>query len=409
MNIGEAVRILDRELDGLRNALAAPFFSDLYIPYHKKFVDMRSSVIREFHVHYSTYPFVVLGTPLIRGVRTVAESVDLSRGLFHIRTLKLRGSSHSRTFPGSFVTWGNIRPLPENSLLPGSLGFLWNFAVLRAKPLAVPRGKTLDRIYPTPLSLVTIVDEDEPLVVAPFSAVFVLEVTERSVLVPHLPSSFYAREAKVYAFVSDGKRVRFDGPFPTFVPDFEDFQLDVTPGRAVLGHYIGLAVFPVDGRFIGPITKTDRPLQSGYFLILDELPFDPELYYVLNFGRSAGEILRVAQVGDFEKWYGSFERAVEDLAKRVSFERELAWGLPPGLSRKPVARIEGELVVPEPHFALRIAATGEDPFDESVWENPFRPLDLEVEIPHPKALARISSKADYVVRELLNAGVRLLV
>jgi len=404
---------LDRELEELGNVLAVPFLYDLYLPYYKKFVDLRSDVIREFFVHYSTYPLVFLGTPLVRGIRTTSD-LDLSGRALHVDTLKGRGKRRGTNLWGSFVTWANVKPLPKDTgRLTELLPLLWYMAVLRAKPLGIPNesGKYFNYLAPNPLSLFTILGRDDSfLVLSPFSAMMVLSVGEDSQWAPYFPEPFHVLKATAYTFVTDGKRVRFAGPFRAFVPDIEGINIGVEPGEAVLDYYLGFAVFPAQGSghvsmgLVNSIYR-NRPFY-GYFLVLGRIPLSLELYYTLNFGKSADRKVKSVEFEKFKRWRSSLADAISVLSGKLDFEE--AWGLA-AISKLygNVVKREGEkLTVPEAHLILKALAWDINPFEE-----PLIPKSEELlfEVPNPSILGRISDDADRGIRSLLNSGLGILV
>jgi len=407
---------IDVELEKLGNALAVPFLYDLYVPYHKRFVDLRSDVIREFFVSYSTYPVVVLGTPIIRGIRTTA-GIDLSSSAVHIETLKRKGKSYGTDFPGSFVTWGNVHGFLDSSKVPLELiQLLWYFAVLRAKPLGIPHDKSrryYNDIVPSPLSIFTILDRNnQPLVISPFSAVMVLKVEESpSEWVPYFPETFHVKRAKAYTFVTDGRHVRFAGPFRAFVPEMKGINVGIEPGGAFLDHYIGLAVFPILGNSLGYVSSIYRNRPSpGYFLILGRLPFSPELYYLMNFGSLGTDGKhRIVKGEEFRLWAEDFNKALavlhrkmnsrEAWDKRIFFEIYKQW----------IEKSDSLLRTYEGHFLLKTLAWGINPLRESLDEILRRPRDLLFEIPHPVSISRVSRSADQLMDNLLKMGLGIMI
>lgn len=407
---------IDAELERLGNALAVPFLYDLYVPYHKRFVDLRSDIIREFFVSYSMYPVVMLGTPIIRGIRTTAD-IDLSSSAVHIETLKRKGKSYGTDFPGSFVTWGNVHEFLNDSKIPLELiQLLWYFAVLRAKPLGIPHDKSkryYNNIIPSPLSIFTILDRDnQPLVVSPFSAVMVLEVEKSpSEWVPYFPETFHVRRARAYTFVTDGRRVRFAGPFRTFVPDVDGINVGIEPGEALLDYYLGLAVFPFRGNSIGYVSSIYGGRSSpGYFLVLGRLPFSSEMYYLLNFG-STGDCgkRRIVGEGDFRLWAEDFNKALTVLHTKMNFREEWTGDMFFKLYRKWVEKSNSLLGIYEGHFLLKALALGINPFEESLDEILRHPRDPLFEIPHPVSLSKVSKDADLLIKNLLKIGLGIMI
>ena len=411
----KAVSMIDKELARLGNVLAVPFLYDLYIPYHKRFVDMRSNVIRELFVPYSTYPLVLLGTPIVRGIRTTTDA-DFSQDAVYVKTLKTRGKHRGRDLWGSFVTWANFKELPKDTgglvkLLP----FLWYTAIIRAKPLGVPYkgGKYFNKLVPNPVSLFTILDRDNnPIIISPFSAMMVLSVEEDSQRIPYLPYAFHARRATAYTFVTSGREVRFAGPFRAFVPEIEGINLDVEPGETVLDYYTGLAVFPAQGFrsvAIGPINSIHGGRKTiGYFLILGRVPICPRLYYALTFGSPLGGDEKRASMEDFKQWEGSLAKALLALGRKVKFgerwDAETFTKLYEDLIRR--EEEDGEIIVPEAHSLLKALAWGIDPMSDIGSSKLTEPL---FEIPHPLILRKISTMVDGIVRNLLDAGLGILV
>jgi len=411
----EVVKI-DVKLERLGNALAVPFLYDLYLPYRKRFVDLRSDVIREFFVSYSTYPVVVLGTPIIRGIRTTAD-LDLSSKAFHIETLKRKGKSYGTDFPGSFVTWGNAHEfLTDSKISPELIQLLWYFAVLRAKPMGIPHDesrKYYNHIIPSPLSIFTVLDKDnQPLVISPFSAVMALNVGKSSPeRIPYFSKTFHVRRAKVYTFVTDGRHVRFAGPFRAFVPDLEGINLEIEPGEAFLDHYIGLAVFPLRGNSIEYVKSIYRERHSpSYFLLLGCLPFSPELYYLLNFGSTgdAGKH-RIVSEENFRLWVEEFNKTLTVLHKKLDFQE--VW------DRRVFFRLYGKWIEKynslfrtyEGHFILKAMAWGINPLEESLDEILKHPRDMLLEVPNPASLSKISNDADRVIENLLKMGLGMMI
>jgi len=411
----EVVKI-DAKLERLGNALTVPFLYDLYLPYHKRFVDLRSDVIREFFVSYSTYPVVILGTPIVRGIRTTAD-LDLSSKAFHIETLKRKGKSHGTDFPGSFVTWGNVHEfLTDSKISPELVQILWYFTVLRAKLIGIPYDKSrkyYNYLIPTPLSIFTILDkENRFLVISPFSAVMALNVDKSPPeRVSYFSKTFHVRRAKVYTFVTDGIHVRFAGPFKAFVPDIEGTNFEIEPEKFFLNHYIGLAVFPLEGNSIGYVKSIYREKHSpGYFLLLGYLPFNPKLYYLLNFGSTSDDKkYRIVSEENFRLWLKEFNRALTALHKKLEFQEIWDKGGFFKFYEKWIEKQGSLLRTYEDHFILKAMAWGINPLEESLDEVLKYHRDIVLEVPNPASLSKISNEADRLVKNLLEMGLGIMI
>ncbi|WP_456371829.1 hypothetical protein [Methanocaldococcus sp.] len=296
-NILNCIEKVDQDIesvysDGYYEIHATPFIYDMYLEIKDQYIDFSSKRPRCIFNLYNIYPLSFIELPLIRGVRTKLDTLDLSSKVIGIKKLQTKkgDSILYKKYPGTLITYG-IVDIIENIKLPFILDY---FTYLYSKPLlhveTIKFNKNLwhlNVILPNITSFLTISNDlGEYEYLMPFSGVIFLDYSNKK---------FSQRRIFGYnikclelaghlLFINRNTlEVRYFGPFPIIIPKttLTDDTLINVNHDIVITHVQGFINFKNKGYLINNIKQKS---ESGYILILCEIPFFLELYVLANFG-----------------------------------------------------------------------------------------------------------------------------
>ncbi|WP_456472030.1 hypothetical protein [Methanocaldococcus sp.] len=275
--------------NGYYNIHGFPFIYDIYLEIKNRHIDYNSSRPRIMFNLYNLYPLSFIELPIVRGVRTRLNK-DLSSSIVSIKKLQTgrRDSDIYKKYPGTLITYGKV-DIVENLNLPFILKY---FPYLYSKPLLyIEDIKTnkhlwhLNCIVPNVTSFLSISNEiGEVEYLMPFSGAVFLDYSNKKIS----KRKVFGHKMKCLElfghllFINRKTlNVRYFGPFPIVVPktSLTDDTLININSDILITNAQGFINFRDKGYLLNNIK-----IESGYILILNELPYIPELYSLANFG-----------------------------------------------------------------------------------------------------------------------------